>query len=335
MEELFDVKSFDTAEEDAIFRGVALCKNIARKKTKADKPYYTFILYTMEGSVPAKLWSDNNGKTIFEDSYGEGTLADRVVQFEGRKNSYNGLAEMKIDNIIELSESEYDKKAFMKRYYDIEALKKEMDSFIKSNISATGIELIKKFFENPDEKARFEEEFAATSHHDNCLNGLYAHTLKVMKWTKAIVDMYDGSVTYADSDMTPTQRKDLLYVGALIHDIDKINEMHYGEYQPASILNHRVRGIIRIAELRDFIIDNFNESFYNHLIMMVDGHHGLYGDPIETLYAYILHTADDLDAKLTVVEKDLSENVTNNTSGKTIKIGLPNAVTYTNVNVKI
>lgn len=335
MEELLNVNDFVDAEDGVVFRNIALAKNITRRKTKTDKPYYVFNLWTLEGSVPAKLWSGPDGKTIFEESYGEGTLADRVVQFEGKKDTFNDVSEMKIDNIVELDESEYDKRKFMKRYYDVNSLEKEMDDFMKANISETGIKLAEKFFAEPGIKERFSEEFAATSHHDNCINGLLAHTLKVMKWTKAIIDMYDGVVSYPDSSMTAVQRKDLLLVGALIHDIDKVNEMNYGEYQPSSILNHRVRGIIRIAELKSDIIDMYNEDFYNHLIMLVDGHHGLYGDPIETLFAYILHTADDLDAKMTVVEKDLTENVQNGTSGKTIRIGLPNAVTFTNVNVKI
>lgn len=317
MENILEIKSLEGMTKGDNVHAIAKVVSIQERMGKNDKSYYTGMISGSDGQIGFKIWS--NASAI--DTIGDVANAGKIIEFAGKIDDFNDTLSIIIEDAMIMDEVDESIIAeFAEKPYDINNLKTELTDIIKRNVTARGISVIKEFFADEDLRHRFEVEYAATSHHDNVMNGLMAHTLKVLKILEFKLSMY-GLITFdADDGMTIDERRDLLFIGLLIHDIDKTNEMYYGVYQPLySFVNHRVLGTIRISKLEDLIIDTYNESFYMHLLALVDQHHGEYGDPIQTIYSYIAHMCDDEDAKLTVVARSLQEPE-NSSSGPIIKV---------------
>jgi 3'-5' exoribonuclease len=148
-----------------------------------------------------------------------------------------------------------------------------------------------------DEK--FTEEFynapSAKIHHHNYFGGLLEHTAEVLKICKVSCEIF------------PELNKDLLYTGAILHDVGKIKTYDYdlvridfskdGKlldhlYLSCDLVNDKIKEIGMSDDLASEVL---------HLIL---SHHGEvkngWGSPVnpQTAEAVALHNADNLDAKV-------------------------------------
>jgi 3'-5' exoribonuclease len=122
---------------------------------------------------------------------------------------------------------------------------------------------------------------------------LLEHTLSLVFLVQKIGDHYDGI------------NKDLLMVGAVLHDIGKIHELCYEthiDYSDAGrLLSHIVIGL-EMLEAKIAKIKDFPEELSLLLKHMIVSHHGTrdFGspEPPKTLEAVILHYLDELDSKV-------------------------------------
>ncbi len=155
---------------------------------------------------------------------------------------------------------------------------------------------------------RFRRSAAARGYHHARRGGLMEHTAGVMRTARALCEAY------------PQINRDLVLTGALFHDCGKMWENGYAEHgltmpytDTGELLGHISLGIEVINKLWTGVcteqrrkewekLSPPTEQVRLHLLHLVASHHGSleYGSPVvpKTPEAFVLHHADDLDAKM-------------------------------------
>lgn len=156
--------------------------------------------------------------------------------------------------------------------------------------------LIGMILKDKDIRDRFMSCPAAKTVHHAYIGGLLEHTLNVCKLCLEISSLY------------PEVDREILLVGAVLHDIGKIEE-----FKGSVIFNYTDRGqllghvVMSVLLIEPFIkkIKGLNEDLIMHLKHIILSHHGEYefGSPKrpKTREALIVHFADNIDAKLNIV----------------------------------
>jgi 3'-5' exoribonuclease len=143
---------------------------------------------------------------------------------------------------------------------------------------------------------------AAVTVHHAYPGGLLDHVLKVAETCDALGTAYRGN-------------RDLLFAGAVLHDIAKLEELTTGETtgysRDGNLIGHVTLGVVAIRESASRI-DGFPDDLRAQLEHLVVSHHGSrqLGSPIEpmTIEALILSAADDLDAKIDQVRRHVADD---------------------------
>jgi len=156
------------------------------------------------------------------------------------------------------------------------------------HVSVNAKQLVNRIISG-DVKERFFSEFAAKRKHDACVGGLASHTIKMLRLTETVIANDERLLPYSD----------ILYIGVICHDIGKIRELYMGDYVKNSFISHREYGCEMMYEIKEDIISLFDEDFFYHLLSIIRGHHHIYGEKANTVYAYIVHLIDMLDAHVT------------------------------------
>ncbi len=163
--------------------------------------------------------------------------------------------------------------------------------------------LLDEIFAEDGRYEKFCQAPAAKGMHHNYVHGLLEHTVDVCRISEALADIY------------PEINRDLLVAGALLHDIGKTVEFDYStaiDYSdPGRLLGHIVLGERIIAKAINNINNRGGEPFPRELelqlLHLVLAHHGEleYGSPQkpQTLEAFLLNHADDINAKVNVFAK--------------------------------
>jgi 3'-5' exoribonuclease len=143
-----------------------------------------------------------------------------------------------------------------------------------------------------ENEARLRVWPAARQVHHAYRSGLLEHVLKIMDVAVPLAETYGA-------------RRDLVIAGALLHDIGKLQELHYDVTTEYSVAGNLVGHIaIGVGMFRDALRTHGGLPAglaleIEHLIL---SHHGAIelGSPVKplTVEALILSAADDLDAKL-------------------------------------
>lgn len=272
-------------------KGLFRAKNPSLRKTRAGKPFWSLSLADISGSIAAVIWTPP-ADSIHQIDEGE------IMFVSGASSSYNNNLQVNVQKLIKL---------------DAETLLEvdENDFIVPSRINADNllIELI-KLSENEFTHSGWknlilpmlEDENLAKSlkscpaakqmHHDYC-GGLLEHTLSVFKICQSMADHYGEMID-----------RQALLAGALLHDIGKIREFCAGmgiDYtDEGRLMGHIFLGM---EIIQPFLLKSGLEPpLQEHLKHLILSHHGLqeYGSPCvpQTMESFILHAADDLDAKI-------------------------------------
>lgn len=133
---------------------------------------------------------------------------------------------------------------------------------------------------------------AAQRYHHNYSGGLLEHSLGVSRIVLKIAELH------------PEVDRDLLLVGALFHDLGKVQEMTMDEVinysDEGKLLGHIVLGIRILEQLMERA--QTGQVVKNKLLHMIASHHGRYEwqSPKKPMFleAQILHLADMMDAEI-------------------------------------
>ncbi len=274
---------------------VTMTLKVTSKRLQESRDGKKFLLLTLadrSGEIRAVDWfnaSENDAKIKINS----------VVKIRGHVMMYMDKLQINVDRdrdaLMILNKEEYDSSLF------ISVTKKdvnEMYSEFKEIIDEVHKAHLKELIKIPFEDQKFVEDFlkapAAIIVHHAYRGGLLEHTLGVMKLCESIAELYQNV------------DKDLLIVGAAVHDVGKIYEYKIESYgidrtTEGELIGHIVLGAKMVNDWAKKIPAFPKRDLY-HLIHMVLSHHGEleWGSPTlpKTLEAVILHHADDLDSKI-------------------------------------
>ena len=288
--------------------GIVLIANYAVKVSKNGSEFIDGKIQSGE-TVPFRVWSDRRAFGKLKDN----NLANHVCTIHGMVQEYQGSYSVIIDDLQE--EEGYTIGQFMPDPYDTEEWFLALQENSRQLLSEKGRDALDRvLYQNVELVTRLKEEFAAMNHHDNCKGGLLAHTVKMVDFLPTIINNYPSLFSEADGEIS-SDKKDLLVIGCILHDIGKTREMNYGVYQPGSFVSHRYFGAEMLEEHKGYLVSQYDEEWFYHLIAILLQHHGEYADPCRDVYALIVHKIDDIESSLTNLSQEIDQNSRSDPSG--------------------
>lgn len=276
-----DIQERDQVESPFLVRDkiVGMAKN--------GRPYMTLKLMDRTGEVEGRIWDRVDELSA---QFGK----DDFVHVSGKASVYMGKMQLVVQELRRLDESGVDLADFLPLAgRSVESMNGELCAVVGRLANPHLRRLMEAFLADEAFMAGYLRAPAAKTMHHVYLGGLLEHSLAVA----ALAD--DVSHRYPDLD------RDLLVVGALLHDVGKIAELRYQrsfEYTDVGkLLGHIVIGVELVDEkLR--ALEGFPQDLALHLKHLLLSHHGQYeyGSPKrpKTLEAVILNFLDDLDSKI-------------------------------------
>ena len=276
-----------------------LCKSKQTLKSRAGKSYYSLKLQDKTGTIDAKVWDLNNDIKSFDEN--------DFIKIDGTVLIYNNEPQLNIRRIRKSDEGEYNPMDYIpSTEKNIDEMLKELYGYIDSINDKYIKKLLQEIFINDEYVSKcFKTHSAARTMHHSYLGGLVEHTLSVTQ----ICDFMAGRYKNVN--------RDLLVATAMLHDVAKVKELSQfpmNEYtDDGQLLGHIVMGSEMVHEAASKIEDfpKTLESLIKHSIL---AHHGEYefGSPElpKTIRAFILHCADNMDAKTKAIEEAIEGNST-------------------------
>lgn len=282
-----------------------LCKKKNTLKSRTGKSYLSLILQDKTGTIDAKVWELYNGIQSFEEN--DFIKVDAVVL------TYQNDLQLNIKKIRRSREGEYNPMDYIPSTdKDVDELYENILELVESITNPYLKQLGENvFIKNKEISDKFKTHSAAKAMHHNYMGGLLEHTLNVAQ----ICDFMAPRYKYVNRDLT--------VLAGLLHDIGKIKELSafpLNDYtDEGQLIGHIVIGAELVTE-EAAKIENFPEELKNLLKHCILAHHGEYefGSPKrpKTMEAFILHAADDTDAKLKMFQDAIdSDNTAGNWAG--------------------
>lgn len=272
------------------FDRIFLLKGIDERRTKKGKPYLTVILGTPEGTWDGRVW-DMGMSSL------PGLLEGDPVHVKGSAQLYQDKVQLIIEDI-----SRVDKPVDPRNIYPAaSASEKQLREDFKHFVERIEEQALKALMEIMLRDKAISDAFficpaAITMHHAR-IGGLAEHSLNVCRFAHASVAI------------APWLDRDILTVGALLHDIGKVREYEVaGDFRftlEGKFLGHIIQGHSLVENwIRQ--VPDFSERLTLDVLHIILSHHGQleYGSPKTpaTAEALVIHFADDLDAKLDMVK---------------------------------
>jgi 3'-5' exoribonuclease len=282
-----------TRVDDRFILGAA---SLAQSK---NGPYWSLTFQDATGKIDGKIWSP---KSQEYPSLEPGQMT-RVLGFV---ESYRDRNQLKVDHLelLDLSGEEIDYADFMPAAAIPPATLMEMleDLITEHMKHRPWKSFCRKVLTSEEIRERFMTAPGAKTVHHAYVGGLLEHTLGVARACMALCDVY------------PHLDRQTLLAGAVFHDLGKAWELTGGlanDYTDEG----RLLGHIQIGrdKLEPFLARsrNLDEGLKLHLKHLITSHHGEheFGSPVrpKTPEAFVLHFADNMDAKLNMVDQAYDE----------------------------
>jgi len=263
---------------------------------------FDFVAMDKSGEVAVKFWGGDNKERV-KRLFNSFKAGDVVHIRQGNVETYNEKLQISINEktggVRRCADEEYEKSDFVPALSKsmINRLFKEVTSFIKEIENKDLQKLMDVFFKDPDFVFTYKHAPSAITHHHNYIGGNMQHCVGVARLCCNISQMYPGL------------NKDLLIVGALLHDLGKLKEYKattsIQRTSDGNFIGHIVIGMQWIQEMIAKIRNEGNpfdeelEVFLSHLIL---SHHGRYeyGSPSvpKIAEAIVLFHADYMDSQV-------------------------------------
>ena len=273
--------------------GQFLVSNISKGVNSLGSQYYNVEFKDCTGTLVAKKWEINPGdETIFQ----VGNIVESMVEII----KYRESLQAKILSARQMHNDEIDFVRFIQHPpRPKEELEKEYLAFLESVKEPTCRALLDYFYDKY-KKTLFIYPAASSIHHEYS-SGLLMHTVSMAKLGEFIAKSY------------PNINRDLLITGIMLHDVGKLRELegpivfHYS--LEGKLVGHISIMAAEIKEASDILgLNNETSLLLQHMIL---SHHGQleYGSPVLPLTseALVLHFIDNIDSKITILNKALDE----------------------------
>lgn len=284
-------------DNNGTLQGFALVKSCDRKSAKNGSSYLDLVIADGDGEVVAKIWD-------FKGTVADQPLPNTVIRVRGTLNSFNGQPQFKIDRFrqsvpedgVNISDfvpgAPFDPEYMYGRILEIVGTFE--DEMLKKLVSAVLDEYKDKIMNLP----------GAFKLHHAVRGGLLMHTLGICRMAGAAAAVY------------PSIDRDLLFAGAILHDIAKSEEFSVaptglvdGYTVGGTLIGHLVKGAIIIDEIgKKNDIDENTLTLVEHMLI---SHHGIpdFGAAVRPLFleAEILSALDSLDANIYEIENAVKD----------------------------
>jgi 3'-5' exoribonuclease len=263
-----------------------------------------FLALTLQDSTGDIIGRVFDSVDRFRDEFDEGEF----VKAQGRVNLFNGRLQFIVENIrrVMTPADSQDRREGFREDELIPVAPRPLDEMwaeLEQTVAGIG---------NPHLRALAEELIrrvedrlriwpAARTVHHAYRGGLLEHVLKMAQAGRALAALYD-----ADAD--------LLVIGALLHDVGKLQELEYATTttysRDGNLIGHVTLGALMLHEACR-AIPGFPDALRTEITHLIVSHHGAkeFGAPVEpmTVEAFILAMVDDLDAKVNQVRRALRD----------------------------
>jgi 3'-5' exoribonuclease len=227
------------------------------------------------------------------------------VKVHGRTDLFNGRLQLIIETIRRVNPEQDSRQGFreedcvLSAPRPVEEMWGELDQLIMHVRDPFIRELLQRLTTQHAEQLRIWP--AALTVHHAYRGGFLEHILSVARSALTLGAAYGAN-------------QDLLTAGALLHDIGKLEELHYDRStsytREGNLVGHVTLGtmMVRAATAAIPEFPDLLRAQIEHLIVSHHGHKE-FGAPVEpmTLEAIILSAVDDLDAKINQVRQALAE----------------------------
>lgn len=284
---------------------VCIVTEVSKGVSMNQSLYLNIVLQDNTGKIDAKKWEATE-KDV--NAFQVGTVLSILVD----PINYRGTMQLKVVDYDILKDFKDKKELIIEPPVSTSLLQQELKKYLEE-IKHPEIKVIVE-----DIVQRCYEELiyhpAAKSNHHEYASGLMHHEVSMLKLAEAIIPLY------------PSINKDLLYAGIILHDLGKIRELS-GPITTEYTIEGRLLGHISIINAEIATTANkFNITGQIPLLLqhMVLSHHGKmeYGSPVlpHTLEAEVMFLIDNMDSKITMINKTLASVDDNSFSNKVMAL---------------
>ncbi|MFP4168005.1 MAG: 3'-5' exoribonuclease YhaM family protein [Desulfonatronovibrionaceae bacterium] len=260
----------------------------ARRAQARNGPYWQLVLVDRTGEMNARIWSpaSQNYAVLKEES---------IVFVRGVVQAFGQELQLNIEHLETVDPAEADWKEFLPvSDPPPEELFAQLCDFLHHNLQyKPWRNLYRRIFRDEEIKQAMLNAPGGKSIHHAYMGGLLEHTLAVCRICKQCAGIY------------PELDSDILLLAAAVHDLGKAYEITPGlsrTYTDAGqLLGHIILGLQVLEPYLEKSRD-LDPELILHLRHIIVSHHGEfeYGSPKrpKTREAFVLHYADNMDAKL-------------------------------------
>ncbi|MDY0274703.1 MAG: HD domain-containing protein [Desulfomicrobium sp.] len=271
----------------------------AQRREAKNGPYWQLTLADRTGTMEARIWYP-------QSLHYENLKAEQFVHITGQVALFKDQIQMNIAELRVIDNADHGlclTDFLPSSSIPPQELYTELQNFLNTELTYTPWKnLCHNIFADENMRTALINAPGAKSIHHAYAGGLVEHTLAIMKICKVLAELY------------PQVDKEILLVAALCHDLGKAFELSQGisrEYtDEGRLLGHILIGLEKLEPFLHQTPDLPHELIL-HLKHIIISHHGEleFGSPRrpKTVEAFILHFADNLDAKINTVQNAVSE----------------------------
>jgi 3'-5' exoribonuclease len=261
-----------------------------------------FTLQDATGQVPARLLDDVER---FKDEFDAGEF----VRIEARATTFQGQTQLTVSHIRRVNPPQDRLQGFREDDCVLSAPRSadEMWADLQAHLQSVRDPHIRVLLNRvvTDHEAELREWPAAQNIHHAYRSGLLEHKLKMVEVGRFLARAYDAN-------------EDLVLAGALLHDIGKLQELHYEPggavySRDGNLVGHIGLGLIMVREAINGI-SGFPPELRSQVEHLIVSHHGTrdHGSPVEprTIEGFILAMVDELDTRIHQVRRAIREDST-------------------------
>lgn len=297
-----DIQDKDTINTSFLIKysAVAMGKN--------GKAYMNLVLMDRTGELEARIWSD-------VERYSSIAIKDNYAHVEGKCQAYQGRRQVVISELRMLREDEVSASDYAtESKVDAETLYSRLLGLIDTMEDPHCKALAESALKDDEEIIdRFKRAPAAKSVHHAYRGGLLEHVVSVTGILDQIARHYGPKII----------NRDLLFLGAIFHDIGKLYELSFERITDytteGKLIGHLVMGVEMITKkiaLLEATPGRLPSPFPEEKTLIIKhiilAHHGEleYGSPKrpKCVEALVVHMIDDLDSKVNsirgIIEQD-------------------------------
>jgi 3'-5' exoribonuclease len=271
---------------------VFLASDKQLRPNRSGNLYLQLELSDRSGAISARLWNAS------EQDY-KGFENGDYVRVEGNTQLFQGNMQLIASSIRRARADEVDEASFiMLQSAEIDRMATRLAEILRSITTPELRNLAECFLMDAEFMAKFTAAPAGMKNHHAYKGGLLEHVLSLMELVLVVAPRY------------PQLDRDKLLIGALVHDMAKVDELSYDRdiayTDEGQLLGHMVLAIsmidAKVREAERLSGEPFPKPLVTEIKHMVISHHGEYefgsAKLPMTLEAVALHHLDNLDAKL-------------------------------------